>query len=174
MGSTTSTRRAAWGQAGPPLTGLARARSARAALCGAALALLSACASTPPPSFGSPLASYDVSSEYGERRGLRRRPHYGIDLRAPRGAPVAAVADGEILFRGRKRGFGNLVMIDHGGEVVTYYAHLKDFAVESGARVARGQTIGFVGRTGNASGPHLHLELRERGEPVNPRRRIPL
>ena len=140
-----------------------------------AVALLAGCASTPSPArFGAPLPAYDVSSEFGERRGLRRRPHHGIDLRAPRGTPVAAAADGEVIFRGKKRGFGNLVMIDHGGEVVTYYAHLKDFAVESGARVARGQTIGFVGRTGNASGPHLHLELRERGEPVNPRRRIPL
>ena len=139
------------------------------------VALLAGCASTSAPAdFGSPLPRIDVSSEFGERRGLRRRPHMGIDLRAPRGTPVAAVADGEVIFRGRKRGFGNLVMIDHGGKVVTYYAHLKDFAVESGTRVAQGQTIGFVGRTGNASGPHLHLELREDGEPVNPRRRIPL
>ena len=139
------------------------------------VALLAGCASTPAPAaFGSPLPSIDVSSEFGERRGLRRRPHLGIDLRAPRGTPVAAVADGEVIFRGKKRGFGNLVMIDHGAQTVTYYAHLKDFAVESGAVVVRGQTIGFVGRTGNASGPHLHLELRVDGEPIDPRRRIPL
>ena len=138
-------------------------------------ALVASCATGGGPSaFGSPLPRIDVSSEFGERRGLRRRPHLGIDLRAPRGTPVAAVADGEVIFRGEKRGFGRLVMIDHGGEVVTYYAHLKDFAVASGERVARGQTIGFVGRTGNASGPHLHLELREDGEPVDPRRRVPL
>ena len=143
-----------------------------AAMLGAAA--LAGCASTTPSQFGSPLPRIEVSSEFGERRGLRRRPHYGIDLRAARGTPVAAVADGEVVFRGRKRGFGLLVMIDHGGEVVTYYAHLKDFAVPSGARVVRGQTIGFVGRTGNATGPHLHLELREGGKPVDPRGRMPL
>lgn len=158
MASTTSTRRVA----------------GRALALGTLL--LAGCASTPPaaPAFGAPLPVIDVSSEFGERRGVRRRPHFGVDLRAPRGTPVAAVADGEVVFRGNKRGYGKLIMLEHAGEFVTYYAHLKGFAVASGARVVRGQTIGFVGRTGNASGPHLHLELREGGEPVDPRRRIPL
>ena len=79
-----------------------------------------------------------------------------------------------VVFQGEKRGFGKLVILDHGDETLTYYAHLSGFAVGSGQRVATGETLGFVGRTGNATGPHLHLELRVHGEPVDPRRRVPL
>ena len=153
MGSTTSTR------------GLF------AALCG--LSVLTGCAAAPKPgAFIAPLDLMVVSSEFGERRGLKRRRHYGLDLRAPRGAPVAAAASGRIIFRGQKRGFGRLLIVDHGRGTTTYYAHLSDFAVGHGEAVGPGQTIGFVGQSGNATGPHLHFELREDGKPVDPRRRL--
>ena len=153
MGSTTSTKRVL------------------AALCG--LSVLSGCASAPGQgAFLTPLDRMVVSSEFGERRGLKRRKHYGLDLRAPRGTPVAAAAPGRIIFRGQKRGFGRLLIVDHGRGTTTYYAHLSDFAVGHGEAVGPGQTIGFVGQSGNATGPHLHFELREGGEPVDPRRRI--
>lgn len=143
--------------------------STKALLAAALLAALSACASSPPPAFLPPLDRVAVSSEFGERRGIRRRPHYGMDLRARRGTPVTASAAGRVIFRGQKRGFGNIVILEHSGDITTYYAHLSDFAVRSGQPVEIGQTIGFVGATGNATGPHLHFELRRGGEPVDPR-----
>ncbi|MBB4659024.1 peptidoglycan DD-metalloendopeptidase family protein [Parvularcula dongshanensis] len=130
---------------------------------------MSACASTPKTHLARPLSRYDVSAEFGERRGLGRKPHQGMDLRAPRGTPVAAAGGGRVIFRGEKRGYGNIVILDHGGDLLTYYAHLDGFAVGSGERVAPGQTLGFVGRTGNATGAHLHFETRRSGKPVDPR-----
>ena len=138
-----------------------------AALCALAL---SACASAPPPAFVPPLERMVVSAEFAERRGIKRRRHLGLDLRAARGTPVAAAAGGRVVFRGRQRGFGNVVIVDHGRGRTTYYAHLSDFAVGRAEGVRQGQTVGFVGRTGNATGPHLHFEVRVDGEPVDPRR----
>ena len=112
-----------------------------------------------------------VSAEFGERRGRGRR-HHGLDLRASHGTPVAAASRGRVVFRGNKRGFGRLVIVDHGADTMTYYAHLSGFAVGHGEAVGPGQTIGFVGQSGNATGPHLHFELREDGAPVDPRRRL--
>ena len=130
---------------------------------------LSGCASTPPSGFMPPLERMVVSSEFAERRGIKRRKHFGLDLRAPRGTPVAASQGGRVIFRGEQRGFGRIVIVDHGRDTLTYYAHLSGFAVGHGEGVARGQTIGFVGQSGNATGPHLHFELRRDGRPVDPR-----
>ena len=110
-----------------------------------------------------------VSAEFAERRGIKRRKHFGVDLRAPRGTQVSAVQAGRVIFRGTKRGFGRIVILDHGRDTLTYYAHLSDFAVGHGERVGPGQTIGFVGQSGNATGPHLHFEVRRDGKPVDPR-----
>lgn len=164
MESTISTE-------GRPIRG-GRIAATPSALVLAALVLAS-CASGPAQTgFVAPLERIEISSEFGERRGAKRRKHYGVDLRAPRGTPVAAVARGRVIFRGTKRGFGRLVIVDHGGRTVTYYAHLSDFAVGNGEGVGPGQTVGFVGQSGNATGPHLHFELREDGKPVDPRPRI--
>lgn len=134
----------------------------------AALAL-AACAGTPPSGFVAPLDRMVVSSEFAERRGIKRRKHLGLDLRAPRGTPVAASQAGRVVFSGTQRGFGRVVIVDHGRGVRTYYAHLSGFAVGDGEGVSRGQTLGFVGQSGNATGPHLHFELRRDGKPVDPR-----
>ena len=149
MGSTTSTR-------------------LRAA--GGLLLVLTGCASAPAQrGFVPPLDRMVVSAEFGERRGLGRRAHKGTDIRAPHGAPVAAVRGGRVAFAGERRGFGRLLIVDHGEGLKSYYAHLSGFAARRGEAVGTGQTIGFVGRSGNATGPHLHLEMRQDGQPRDAR-----
>lgn len=100
----------------------------------------------------------------------RRRPHNGVDFAAPRGTLVRAVADGKVIYAGRKGGFGRLVRIDHPGPYRTEYAHLHRIAkgIRVGKRVERGQKIGRVGSTGLATGPHLHFGLLKYGRYVNP------
>jgi murein DD-endopeptidase MepM/ murein hydrolase activator NlpD len=96
------------------------------------------------------------------------RAHRGIDFGAPTGTAVRATADGEVTFAGRQGGYGNVVMLKHSGAYSTVYAHLSRFATRSGTRVRQGDTVGYVGQTGWATGPHLHYEFRVRGEARNP------
>ena len=81
---------------------------------------------------------------------------------------IGASKAGTVIYAGWQGGYGRLILIDH-GNVVTAYAHMSRFAVGSGASVSRGQTIGYVGSTGNSTGPHLHFETRVNGTAVNPR-----
>lgn len=99
------------------------------------------------------------------------RPHNGVDIAAPSGTPITAAAAGRVVFAGRKFGFGNTVEIDHGNGVMTRYAHARSIKVRSGARVESGATIATVGRTGLASGPHLHFEVIVNGSSVDPLKR---
>jgi murein DD-endopeptidase MepM/ murein hydrolase activator NlpD len=94
-----------------------------------------------------------------------RRPHRGVDYAAPHGAPIKASGDGKVIFRGVKGGYGNTVILQHGGNITTLYAHMSRFASKArvGARVRQGQTIGYVGKTGLVSGVHLHYEYRVNG-----------
>jgi len=103
------------------------------------------------------------------------RAHEGTDYAAPLGTQVYAAGDGRIRFRGQKGGYGNVVEIDHGGGFVTVYGHLSRFAaLKPGTRVTRGQTIGYVGMTGLATGPHLHYEFHVDGRFVDPQKvRLP-
>lgn len=96
------------------------------------------------------------------------RMHTGVDIAAPYGTSIKAAADGEVIFAGYRRGYGNTVIIDHGGGVATLYAHCSSLAVGEGTVVKQGQVIAYVGATGLATGPHLHFEVRHNGEPVNP------
>jgi len=97
-----------------------------------------------------------INSFFG-RRGRRR--HDGLDLKASRGSPVHAAEGGRVIASGRARGYGNFIKIRHSASFVTLYAHNNVNLVMSGARVVRGQVIARVGRTGNATGPHLHFEI---------------
>ena len=100
----------------------------------------------------------------------RWRAHTGVDYGAPKGTSVRATANGVIDFAGWKGGYGKLVVIRHTGNRSTAYGHLNGFArgIARGTRVEQGQTIGFVGQTGLASGPHLHYEFRVGGKAINP------
>jgi murein DD-endopeptidase MepM/ murein hydrolase activator NlpD len=98
------------------------------------------------------------------------RAHKGVDYGAPMGTPVRATADGVVAFAGAQGGYGNVIFLRHHGSYSTVYGHLSRFAaqVKRGARVAQGETIGFVGRTGWATGAHLHYEFRMADQPRNP------
>jgi len=98
------------------------------------------------------------------------RAHRGVDYAAPRGTPIKAAGDGKVIFRGRKNGYGNCIILQHGGNITTLYAHMSGFAKKArlGSRVRQGQTIGFVGATGLATANHLHYEYRLNGVHRNP------
>ncbi len=95
----------------------------------------------------------------------RVRAHRGVDYSAPTGTPIQAVADGKVIFAGWKGGYGNVVQLKHGSAYSTLYGHMTNFArgIRSGQPVSQGQTIGYVGRTGLATGPHLHYEFLVNG-----------
>ena len=107
-----------------------------------------------------------VGSPFGSRDG---RAHEGIDLPAPTGTPVVAAADGEVVYSGDGiRGYGNLVVLQHPGDLLTVYAHNSELFVAQGQRVQAGDRIAAVGQTGRATGPHLHFEVREGQSPKDP------
>lgn len=108
--------------------------------------------------------------------GFRRDPfnghgamHSGLDFAGPQGTPIAAASKGRVSFVGRKSGYGNTVEIDHGGGLMTRYAHLSAFQVRSGQQVEAGTPIAAMGSTGRSTGSHLHFEVRIDGRAVNPR-----
>ncbi len=113
-----------------------------------------------------------VNSTFGPRRDPihgRSRLHTGLDLKASAGDSIGAALAGDVAFAGWKRGYGHLVIVDHGTGVSTYYAHLQSSLVNVGDRVEAGQMIGLAGSTGRSTGPHLHYEVRVNGRPVDPR-----
>ncbi len=98
------------------------------------------------------------------------RAHRGVDYAAPTGTPVRASGAGKVAFRGVKGGYGNVIILQHGGNITTLYGHLSRFGnARVGARVEQGDIIGYVGKTGLATGPHLHYEYRVNGVHRNPR-----
>jgi septal ring factor EnvC (AmiA/AmiB activator) len=94
----------------------------------------------------------------------------GIDIDVAEGANIAAVASGHVLYTGWFRGYGNLIIVDHGGEYYTLYAHVADIRVAEGDEVKQGQIIGTVGDTGALGGPRLYFEVRQSGKPQDPSR----
>lgn len=106
-----------------------------------------------------------VFSNFGVRRGRR---HDGIDISAPKGTPIVAADDGRVVFNGRMRGYGNMIILKHRDRYFTVYAHNSRNTVEKGKRVDRGDVIAYVGRTGRASGNHLHFEVRQGQRARNP------
>jgi len=111
-----------------------------------------------------------VTSEYGYRWG---RMHQGIDIGAGSGTPIRAAQAGEVIFAGTQGGYGRTVVVSHGGGFSTLYAHQSSIAASDGQSVERGQVIGYVGNTGNSTGPHLHFETRVNGSAQNPRAYLP-
>jgi len=118
-----------------------------------------------------PIAGGRISSGFGNRRDpftRRLARHTGVDLPAPRGTPILASAGGTVRFAGYRRAYGNSVEIDHGGGLVTRYAHASRLLVRRGQVVLPEQPIATVGSTGRSTGPHLHFEVLEHGRPVPP------
>ncbi len=118
----------------------------------------------PPASFMWPLSG-PITSPFGMRWGTL---HPGIDIGVPTGTPIHASAAGKVIWCGWMSGYGNLVMIDHGGGLASIYGHQSRIATSCGASVAQGELIGYVGCTGFCTGPHLHFEIRVNGSPVDP------
>ncbi len=122
----------------------------------------------------TPVKFSRISSRFslGRRHPIlnRIRAHKGVDYAAPIGTPVKTTGNGKVIFAGRKGGYGNVLIIQHGGKYSTLYAHLSRFkrGIKRGKRVRQGQTIAYVGKTGLATGPHLHYEFRINGVHRNP------
>ncbi|HAF96358.1 MAG TPA: hypothetical protein DER10_08630 [Elusimicrobia bacterium] len=121
----------------------------------------------------APLSYRRISSYFSKARFhpiLRiYRPHNGIDYAAPSGTPVSSVADGTVVYKGWKGGYGNFIELRHGGGYVTGYGHLRAYAkgIKTGTRVSQGQVIGYVGKTGLATGPHLDFSIKSNGRYAN-------
>ncbi|SKC88398.1 LysM peptidoglycan-binding domain-containing M23 family metallopeptidase [Maledivibacter halophilus] len=124
----------------------------------------------PPPKIGTgklakPTSRGILTSPFGWRWGRR---HSGIDIGIPTGTDVKAADGGKVIFSGTKGGYGKCIIIDHGGNVNTLYAHNSELLVKKGTKVFKGQIIAKSGNTGVSTGPHLHFEVRKNNTPVNP------
>ncbi|MGH9119291.1 MAG: M23 family metallopeptidase, partial [Acidimicrobiales bacterium] len=160
----------------------ARQREAAAAAAAAASRSGGGGGGAPPPPSAStelsnPLARMAITSGFGWRvhpiYGISRF-HAGIDLDADTGDAIFAAGRGLVVAAGWRGGYGNCVIIDHGGGIGTLYGHMSSIGVSTGQTVGQGERVGAVGSTGASTGPHLHFEVRVYGEPVNPVPYLPL
>ncbi len=124
---------------------------------------------------GSGAFSYPVRGRLTSPFGMRRHPifkvvsfHSGVDLAAPYGTVIMASDTGRVIFNGWYGGYGKVVIVDHGMNYSTLYAHLSRATASKGRTIIKGETIGFEGQTGYSTGPHLHFEVRKSGRPQNP------
>ncbi len=113
-----------------------------------------------------------ITGRYADISSVRSSAHTGLDIAAPRGTKISAAASGTVVFAGTKGSFGKMVVISHGNGVQTYYAHCSSLLVSKGDTVKQGQAIAKVGKTGNATGNHLHFEVRVNGQSYNPQKYI--
>ena len=111
-----------------------------------------------------------ITSRFGSIESVRSGAHTGLDIAAPNGTKILAVADGVVTAASSAGTYGNLVVISHGNGIETYYAHCSRILVKVGQKVSSGDNIALVGSTGNSTGNHLHLEVRINGKAVNPQR----
>lgn len=109
-----------------------------------------------------------ITSRYGERSSLRRSTHTGLDIACNTGTDIKVVSNGTVTFSGKKGSYGNLIIVDHGNGVETWYGHCSKLYAKVGDTVTAGDVVAAVGSTGNSTGPHLHFEIRINGEHVNP------
>ncbi len=143
-------------------------------------ALLAGAEAPPATTEGAPgYFAWPASGPITSPFGMRVHPvtgqfkmHTGIDIGAPMGATITAAAGGRVIFAGWEGGYGNTIIIDHGGQTSTLYGHCSQIFVGNNQDVQRGQAIGAVGATGDATGPHLHFEIRVNGVAVDPTSRL--
>lgn len=109
-----------------------------------------------------------ITSRYGASSRIRKSDHTGLDIATSSGTPIQVVADGTVTNASYKGSYGNIVKVDHGNNVETWYAHTKEMKVTVGQKVKAGDIIATVGSTGNSTGSHLHFEIRINGKHVNP------
>jgi len=124
---------------------------------------------------GSGAFAYPIRGRLTSPFGMRRHPifkvvsfHSGVDLAAPFGTPIMASDSGRVIFNGWYGGYGKVVIVDHGMNFSTLYAHLSRATASKGENIVKGEVIGYEGRTGYSTGPHLHFEVRKYGKPQNP------
>ncbi len=113
-----------------------------------------------------------ISSPYGYRVDPFTKQHSfhsGVDISSHYATAVKAALDGSVSFAGKRKGYGNLVVVDHRNSVQTYYGHLGKIFVEQGNNVVAGQAVGWSGMTGRSTGPHVHFEVRKKNSPVDPK-----
>ena len=111
-----------------------------------------------------------ITSRFGVSSSIRSGAHTGLDIACSSGTDIKAVAKGKVIFAKNNGSYGNLVKIDHGNGVETWYAHCSKIYTKVGAQVKAGDVIAAVGSTGNSTGPHLHLEIRINGTAINPQK----
>ena len=113
-----------------------------------------------------------ITSRYGVSSRIRKSNHTGLDIAVSSGTPIKVVSSGKVTYAGYQGSYGNLVKVEHGQGVETWYAHTKEMYVTEGQEVKAGDVIAAVGSTGNSTGPHLHFEIRINGEHINPQNYI--
>ncbi|MBI3590757.1 MAG: peptidoglycan DD-metalloendopeptidase family protein [Candidatus Melainabacteria bacterium] len=124
---------------------------------------------------GKGVFAYPIRGRLTSPFGMRRHPifkvvsfHSGVDLAAPFGSPIKASDSGRVIFNGWYGGYGKVVIVDHGMNYSTLYAHLSRTSVSRGRNIEQGEIVGYEGQTGYSTGPHLHFEVRKSGRPQNP------
>lgn len=115
-----------------------------------------------------PVSGGSISSRFGSRSSIRSSAHTGLDIAISSGSAIHPIAKGTVKFADYKGSYGNLVIIDHGNGIESYYAHCSAIYCSVGETVTTDTVISAVGSTGNSTGPHLHLEIRQNGSPLNP------
>ncbi len=126
------------------------------------------------PDFDWPVDKARFVRGFNPKRSRKRRPHYGIDLAAIKGTPILAATKGTVIYTGRAfKGYGRMVMIESENGWATLYAHLNKIYVAEGQKVASGEVLGAMGRTGRATGVHLHFEIRKGRVPMDPLTYLP-
>ena len=143
---------------------------------GSLLPLTADCAAAAPESFVYPLLGTRVSSEFGMRKHpvLRYvRHHSGIDLAAPEGATIRAIAEGTVIYADPFGGYGNFVVVQHKNGLTSHYGHCATIGVSPGQKITAGAVLATVGKTGIVTGPHLHFEIRRNGIAEDPEKFLP-
>lgn len=123
-----------------------------------------------------PVAYPRFTSKFGKRRHPIRkvvRNHSGVDLAAPLGTPIRAIASGVVVFADPYAGYGNLVVLKHKHGITSHYGHMHKIKVSPGTSVSGGEILGTLGNSGESTGPHLHFELRREGKPLDPLKHLP-